>query len=77
MGSEWPTDLLLLHADPEVGLVEFIGNVPAQSSKLSPLLHHGVEEAEPKEKFPPGFGLGGGGRGGALINRYTGLMRTA
>ena len=49
--------LLLLHADPEVGLVELVGYVPAESSKLPPLLHQSVEEAEAEEQLAPGLGL--------------------
>ena len=33
-----------LNASREVGLVELIGNVPAQRAKLPPLLYCGVEE---------------------------------
>ena len=58
VGVSGYTDLLLFHADPQVRLVELVGDVPAQGSELPPLLHHGVEEAEPKEELPPGLGLG-------------------
>ena len=69
-GASGASDLLLFHADPQVRLVELVWDVPAQSSELPPLLHHGVEETEPKEELPPGLWLGevrgrseGGGKG--------------
>ena len=51
------THLLLLHADAEITLVEFIRDVPSQSSKFPPLLHKSMEETEPKEKLAPDLRL--------------------
>lgn len=36
----------LLHADPQVGLIELVRNVPTQWTKFPPLLDQGVEETE-------------------------------
>lgn len=49
--------LLLPHADAKITLIELIGNVPTQSSKLSPLLYQSVEEAETKEQLAPDHGF--------------------
>ena len=42
-----------LDAGSEVGLVEFVGDVPAQGPKLPPLLHSGVQEGHCIECGPP------------------------
>ena len=49
--------LLLPHTDTKVTLVEFIRDVPAQSSKLPPLLHKSMEEAQAEEKLTPDLRL--------------------
>ena len=41
----------LLGADPQVRLVELVGDVPSQGSELPPLLHESVEEAEAEQEF--------------------------
>ena len=45
--------LELSHTNTQVGLIEFIRNIPAKRTKLSPFLYNTVEEAESKEKFSP------------------------
>ena len=46
-----------LYAGGEVRLVELVGDVPAQGSKLASLLHGGVEEGHCKEcRLPLGHG---------------------
>ena len=45
--------LLLFHTDTEVTLIELIGNVPSQGSKLPPLLHQSMEETQSEEKLAP------------------------
>ena len=60
--------LQLPHADPEVSLVELVGDVPAEGTELPPLLDQSVEEAEAKEELLPltlyGVGEREGGREG-------------
>lgn len=41
----------LLHGDAQVGLVELIGDVPAQWAELLPLLGQSVEEAQAVEQL--------------------------
>lgn len=41
----------LQDADPEVGLVEFVGRVPADGPELPSLLNGGVEEAKGVEEL--------------------------
>ena len=45
--------LQLPDTDPEVGLIEFVSNVPTQGPKLPPLLYKSVEEAQPEEETLP------------------------
>lgn len=52
-----PSYQQLCHAYPEIGLVEFVRDVPAERAKLSPFLDQPVKEAETKEKFLPIFRL--------------------
>ena len=54
-----------LHADPEVGLVEVVGDVPADLSVLAPLLHDGVEEGEDEDERGEGR-VRGHGQGAGL-----------
>ena len=42
-----------LHGGAEVGLVELVGNVPAQRTELAPLLNRGVQEGDRVEKGLP------------------------
>ena len=49
--------LLLSQTNTEVTLIELIGNVPAQGSKLPSLLHQSMEETQPKEKLAPETGF--------------------
>ena len=53
----------LAHADTQVGLVEAIGDVPAQGAELAPLLHQSMEETQPEEEFLPDLRGRGRGRG--------------
>lgn len=48
---------MLLHANPEVGFVELVWNVPPQSPKLPPLLNNGMEKTQPEEELLPGLRL--------------------
>mmetsp|Transcript_1527 Transcript_1527/g.5997 ORF Transcript_1527/g.5997 Transcript_1527/m.5997 type:complete len:549 (+) Transcript_1527:50-1696(+) len=50
--------LQLAHGDLEVGVVEAIGDVPAEGAVLLALLHEGVEEAQPEEQRAEGAHLG-------------------
>jgi len=43
----------LADADPQVGLVELVGNVPAERTELAALLHERVEEAQPEQHLLP------------------------
>lgn len=52
----------LLDADSEVGLIELIGDIPSEGSKVPPLLNQRMEETETKKKTLP-LVLGGGGGG--------------
>ena len=52
----WP-HLHLLHGDSEIRLVELIGDVPAQGTKLPPLLYQGMEETQTKQPLVPALGL--------------------
>ena len=45
--------LKLSDADSQVGLIVLIGDVPAERTKLPPLLHQGMEEAESKQQLFP------------------------
>ena len=47
--------LELFDRDSEVSLVELIGNVPAESTKLASLLNQGMEETEAKQQLLPLF----------------------
>ena len=49
--------LQLPQADAQVGLVELVGDVPAEGAELAALLDEGVEEAEAEEEFAPRHGL--------------------
>ena len=44
-----------LHADAEVGLVEVVGDIPADLVVLAALLHHGVEEGEHEDERRKGL----------------------
>ena len=47
MGLEFkPAHLKLSDRNPEIRLIEAIRNIPAQRSKLLPLLHQGMEETQ-------------------------------
>lgn len=39
-------------ADPEIGFVEIIRNIPAKLAILAPLLHHSVEEGQDPHQWP-------------------------
>ena len=43
--------LELPDGDPQVRLVELVGDVPAQRAELAPLLHQGVEEAKAEQQL--------------------------
>ena len=58
----------LLDADSKVGLVELIGDVPSEGSKVPPFLNQRMEETETKKKTLP-LVLGGGGGKRKMINK--------
>jgi len=63
--------LHLSHANSEVRLIEFVGNVPAEWTKLATLLNKRMEEAKAKQHlFPSLFLL-------CMINRKTGVKEYA
>ena len=64
----------LFHTDPEIGLVELVGDVPAKRSKLASLLHQGVEEAQTKEKLPPDHRLAGDRKPSKIRKKDSGLL---
>ena len=66
--------LQLPHGDTEVGLVELIGNVPAEGAKLPPFLNQSMEETQPKQQLLPLFLWGQRGRG--KEGERGGKMRT-
>ena len=45
------SNLQLSSTDSQVWLIELVGNIPAQRTKLSPLLHQGMEEAKTKQQL--------------------------
>ena len=45
--------LQLSDTDPQVGLIVLVGNVPAERTKLPPLLDQGMKEAESKKQLFP------------------------
>ena len=45
--------LQLPDTDPQVSLVVLVRDVPAQGTKLAPLLHQSMEETQPKEQPLP------------------------
>lgn len=42
----------LLHGYPKIGLVEFVGDVPANGPVQPPLLDKSMEKAQPEQQFP-------------------------
>ena len=47
----------LSHGNMKIGIVELVRNVPAERSKLPPLLDVSVEETETEEESVPGLRL--------------------
>ena len=45
--------LLLADTYPKIRLIEFIGNVPSQSTKLPPFLNQSMEETQAEQEFSP------------------------
>ena len=45
------SNLQLSSTDSQVWLIELVGNIPAQRTKLSPLLHQGMEETKTKQQL--------------------------
>ena len=51
------TYLHLSHAYPQIRFIKLVRNIPPQWTKLSPLLHHSMEEAQSKQHLMPSVRL--------------------